>query len=100
MKVALVHDYLVQNGGAEKVLQVMQDIWPEAPTFTLFYDPKSLPVFQGRDIRTSFLQHLPLIRKKYPWYIGLMPAATESHDLTNFDVVISSSSAFSKGIIT
>jgi glycosyltransferase involved in cell wall biosynthesis len=100
MKVALVHDHLIQDGGAEKVLQVMQDIWPEAPTFTLFFDPDSLPAFRGRNIKTSFLQNLPFALKRYQWYIGLMPAATESHDLSAFDVVISSSSAFSKGVIT
>lgn len=100
MRVAFVHDHLIQNGGAEKVLEVMQSMWPKAPTFTLFYDARALPAFAGRDIRTSFLQRLPLALKKYQWYITLMPAATESHDLSAFDVVISSSSAFSKGIIT
>ncbi len=100
MKVALVHDHLIQDGGAEKVLRVLQDIWPDAPTFTLFYDAQAIPDLASKDIRTSFLQKLPLALKKYQWYIGLMPAATESYDLSAFDVVISSSSAFSKGVIT
>ncbi len=100
MKLALVHDHLIQNGGAEKVLEIMQETWPKAPTFTLFYDERALPAFAQHDIRTSFLQRLPLALKKYQWYITLMPSATESHDLSDFDVVVSSSSAFSKGVIT
>lgn len=100
MKIALVHDYLVQDGGAEKVLEVLQKIWPDAPTFVLFFDEKKMPSFKGKDIRTSFLQRFPLATKKYQWYISLMPTATEHYDLREFDVVISSTSAFAKGILT
>ncbi len=101
MKVALVHDHLVQDGGAEKVLLALQEIFPNAPTFTLLYDPRRVSkAFAGKDIRTSFLQKLPFGLKKYQWFLPLMPAATESHDLSEFDVVISSSSAFAKGVIT
>ncbi len=101
MKVALVHDHLVQDGGAEKVLLALQEIFPNAPTFTLLYDPKRVSKdFLGKDIRTSFLQKIPFGLKRYQWFLPLMPAATESHDLSEFDVVISSSSAFAKGVIT
>lgn len=100
MKIALVHDYLVQDGGAEKVLEVLQETWPEAPTFVLFFDEKKMPGFVGKDIRTSFLQRFPFATRKYQWYISLMPTATEHYDLREFDVVISSTSAFAKGIIT
>lgn len=100
MKIALVHDYLVQDGGAEKVLEVLQKTWPDAPTFVLFFDEKKMPSFKGKDIRTSFLQRFPFSTKKYQWYISLMPTATEHYDLREFDVVISSTSAFAKGIIT
>lgn len=100
MKIALVHDYLIQDGGAEKVLEVLQEIWPSAPTYTLFFDPKKLPAFAGRNIKTSFLQRMPFATKKYQWYIMLMPTATEHYDLSEFDVVVSSTSAFAKGIIT
>ena len=100
MKIALVHDYLVQDGGAEKVLEVLQETWPEAPTFVLFFDEKKMPGFVGKDIRTSFLQRFPFATKKYQWYISLMPTATEHYDLREFDVVISSTSAFAKGVIT
>ena len=100
MKLALVHDYLIQNGGAEKVLDVFQGIWKDAPTYTLFFDPKRTPTFAGRDIRTSFLPKLPLAKRKYQWYLPLMPTATEHYDLGEFDIVVSSTSAFAKGIIT
>ncbi|MFC1788065.1 glycosyltransferase [Patescibacteria group bacterium] len=100
MRIALVHDHLTQNGGAEKVLEVMQEIWPQAPIYTLFFDPKKLANFQGKDIRTSFLQKMPFSLSKYKWYIALMPTATERYDLSQYDLVVSSSSAFSKGVIT
>lgn len=101
MKIALVHDYLIQDGGAERVLQVFQQMWPDAPTYALLHDPKRIgPAFDGKDIRTSFLQHWPLALKRYKWFLPLMPAATEHHDLAGYDVVLSSTSAFAKGVIT
>ncbi len=101
MKVALVHDHLTQDGGAEKVLKVFQTIFPEAPTFTLVYDPeKTDPIFREREIQTSFIQKLPWGKKKYQWFLPLMPWATENHNLMDYDVVLSSSSGFAKGVIT
>lgn len=101
MKVALVHDHLIQNGGAERVLSALQAMWPEAPTYTLAYDKAHMaPEFGHRDIRTSFLQRLPGGLRHMRWFLPLMPTATESYDLSQYDVVISSSSAFAKGVIT
>lgn len=100
MKVALVHDHLTQSGGAERVLEAMQDIWPKAPTYTLLYDKSVMDsVFGHREIRTSFLQSIPGALGRSRWLLPLMPTATEAHDLSDFNVIISSSSAFSKGII-
>lgn len=99
MKVALVHDHLTQSGGAEKVLEALQALYPEAPTFTLLYDKQAMPEFNHREIRPSFLQRLPLSLARPRWYLPLMPTATESHNLSDFDVIISSSSAFSKGVV-
>ncbi len=99
MKLAIVHDYLSQNGGAEQVLAAMQEIWPDAPTHVLFFDQEKMPSFKGKDIRTSFLQRAPLIRSKYQWYVGLMPVAAQSMDLSAYDVVVSSASAFGKDLI-
>lgn len=101
MKIAIVHDYLVQEGGAEKVLEVMHKIWPAAPIYTLFFHKKNMEkVFSEGNIRTSFLQKMPFALKRYQWYLPLMPVATESYDLSQYDVVISSSSAFAKSVIT
>lgn len=99
MRVALTHDYLSQDGGAEKVLESLMGLYPDAPTYTLFYDADAIPRFKSKDIRSSFLQKLPLIRSKYPWYLSLMPSAMERHDLSGYDVVISNDSAFAKGVI-
>ncbi|KKW36102.1 MAG: Glycosyl transferase group 1 [Candidatus Giovannonibacteria bacterium GW2011_GWA2_53_7] len=98
MRIALVHDHLNQEGGAEKVLRVLADLWPEAPLFTLVHDTSRIGLFKDRDVRTSFLDQLP--RCLFRLMLPLMPTATESYDLSEFDVVISSSSAFAKGVIT
>lgn len=101
MRVALVHDHLAQDGGAERVVQVMQRMFPEAPLFTLIYNPKRAhPDFRGTDIRTSFLQKWPWSKRLYQWYLPLMPTAVERYDLRGYDVVLSSSASFAKGVIT
>jgi len=100
MKIALVHDYLSQDGGAERVLKAFHEIWPEAPIFVLFHDKKKLADFSDSDVRESFIAKLPLGRRKYQWYLPWMPMATERHNLHNFDVVLSSTSAFAKGVLT
>src|SRR3989344_953905 len=101
MKIALIHDHLTQEGGAERVLKVFQEIWPEAPTFTLVYDADRVGhLFTGHRIVTSFLQRFPGARRHPQWYLPLMPTATESYDLRKYDVVLSSCSAFAKGVIT
>ncbi|MBU2229397.1 glycosyltransferase, partial [Patescibacteria group bacterium] len=101
MKVALIHDHLAQDGGAEKVLMAFQEIFPDAPTYVLVYNSKQANSnFAHKDIRTSFIQKLPGGVKHYKWFLRLMPAATESYDLSEYDIVLSSTSAFAKGIIT
>ena len=99
-RIALAHDYLTQYGGAEKVLEVLCEIWPEAPIHTLFFDAKKLPMFEHRNVQTTFMQKLPRIKSRFQWYLSLMPMATESLDFSAYDIVISSTSAFFKGIIT
>lgn len=101
MKIALIHDHLAQNGGAENVVRAFCDIWPDAPIYVVVHDPKNCdPFFNTKDVRTSFIQHLPLGVKKYQWYLPLMPAAVETYDLSEFDVVLSSTSSFAKGVVT
>lgn len=101
MRVALVHDHLTQLGGAERVLEVFQNLWPSAPTYTLFYDPRTMEeIFGHKDIRSSFLQRFPGALRFMRWMLPLMPTATEQYPLNNYDVVVSSASAFAKGVIT
>lgn len=100
MKVALVHDFLSQDGGAERVLKAFHELWPEAPIFVLFHDKERYAELSEADVRESFIRFLPFGRKHYKWYLPWMPLATERYNLHDFDVVISSSSAFAKGVLT
>ncbi|GCE49049.1 glycosyltransferase involved in cell wall biosynthesis [Thermosporothrix hazakensis] len=101
MKVALVHDYLNQMGGAERVVLALHEIFPDAPLYTSIYDPDRVdPAFRKMDIRTSFMQKLPWVTKHHQPYLPLYPFAMEKLDLRGYDLVLSSSSAFGKGVIT
>ena len=100
MKVALVHDYLNQMGGAERVVLALHELFPDAPLYTSIYDPKRVdPAFQKMDIRTSFMQKLPFVMKHHQPYLPFYPSAMEGLDLRGYDLVLSSSSAFGKGVI-
>jgi glycosyltransferase involved in cell wall biosynthesis len=100
-KVALVHDFLLQMGGAEKVLEVLHSMFPAAPVYTSAYDPQAMPAhYRTWDIRTSFLQRMPLKSRLHRAALPLYPMAFESFDLSEYDLVLSSSSAFARGIIT
>jgi len=101
MRVALVHDYLVQYGGAERVLEMLADIFPTAPIYTLIYDSEQLyGAFSDKKIRTSFLQNLPFSKTNHRLFPAFMPLAVEDLDLTAYDLVISSSNSYTKGVIT
>ena len=101
MKIALIHDYLNQYGGAEKVLEVMHAMFPSAPIYTSIYDDLAMPArYRTWDIRSSFMQKLPAWRKHFRKYFLIYPSAFEQFDLSGYDLVISSSSAYAKGIIT
>jgi glycosyltransferase involved in cell wall biosynthesis len=101
MKVALAHDYLNQYGGAERVLEQLHSYYPDAPIYTSMYDPSVMPPdYRSWDIRTSFMQRLPLVKKQHQAYLMAYPIAFESFDLGPYDVVISNSSAFCKGVVT
>jgi len=101
LKVALIHDFLNQYGGAERVLEALTEIFPDAPIYTLLYEPEKMRgKFENTDIRTSFLQKFPkFLRKRHKYLLPFMPTAPETFNLRDFDLVISSSSAFAKGIV-
>ncbi|HEX9014497.1 MAG TPA: glycosyltransferase [Chloroflexota bacterium] len=101
MKLAIIHDYLNQYGGAERVLERLHDLFPDAPIYTSIYDPRTMPSrYRDWDIRTSFMQRFPGVMRHHQMYLPFYPLAFESFDLGEFDVVLSNSSAWSKGVMT
>ncbi len=108
-RIAIVHDFLLYPGGAERVLGDIARIFPDAPIYTLLCDKVGLAKIDAsfgsslcqRDIRQTFLGRFPsFLRKRYRFLSPFFPSAIESLDLRDFDVVISSSGAWSKGIVT
>lgn len=102
MRVALVHDYLLEIGGAERVLMVLAEIFPKAPIYTLLCDFKKwIQFFPKERIKVSSLHKLPgFVRNRRRWLLPFLPLAAETINLRDFDLVISSSAGFTKGIIT
>ncbi|ACC72863.1 glycosyltransferase family 4 protein [Paraburkholderia phymatum] len=100
MKVAIVHDWLVVSGGAEKVLQNIIECFPNADLFSLVDFMEDRACIKGKPVNTSFIQRLPFARKRYRAYLPLMPIAIEQLDLSAYDLVISSSHAVAKGVLT
>ena len=100
LKIALVHEYLVKLGGGERVLKALVDLFPQADIFTIVHNPKVVYKILKRrkKIKSSFLQNFPLAVKKYQLYFWLMPKAIESLDFGKYDIVISDSHSFGKGI--
>ncbi len=100
MKVALVHDYLTQYGGAERVLAALCELFPRAPIYTLVYNEKLTGgAFKDRIIRPSFIQNIPFSKKNHRIFSPLMPLAIEQFDFSHYDLVISDSSGYAKGIV-
>lgn len=103
MRICLVHDDLIQFGGAEKLLLAMHEIWPAAPIYTSIYDQSTVNSKQSTanlDIKTSWMQKLPFKKSLRRAFFPLYPAAFESFDFSEFDVVLSSSTRFAHGVIT
>jgi glycosyltransferase involved in cell wall biosynthesis len=101
MRVALIHDFLNTWGGGEYVLKVFTEIYPDAPIYVINYDQKIVDEFlPGKKIIASFLQNYPGMPKNFKYYLPLMPRAIESFNLAGFDLVLSDSSAYAKGVIT
>lgn len=100
LRTAIVCDWLTNFAGAERVILALANLFPQATLFTSIYNPIKCAAFKDREIRTSFIQHLPGARRHHQWYIKQMPYAFENFDLSDFDLVISSAHACSKGVIT
>ena len=100
MKVAIVHDWLANMGGSEKVVLQLHQLFPDAPVYTSVYHPDKVDAsFRDIDVRTTFLQKLPFGKTKYQQYLPLMPLAFEQLDMREYDLILSSNHACSKGII-
>ena len=100
-KIALIHDYLLCFGGAERVLKSFHEMFPEAPIYVICYDKKiAEKYFPNVKIYASFVQKIPYFWKKPKYLLPFLPLAVESFDLSEYDLVISSSSAFAKGVVT
>ena len=99
MKVAIVHDWLVVSGGAEKVLQQMLACFPRADIFTIVDFLEDRSFIKDRAVHSSFIQKLPFARKRYRSYLPLMPLAIEQFDLSGYDLILSSSYAVAKGVL-
>lgn len=96
-----MHEWLVNWAGSEQVLAALAELFPEAPIFTSVCNPALLDArLKDRVVYTSFIQRLPAATRYYQWYLPFMPLAFEQFDLSSFDVVISSSHACAKGVLT
>ena len=102
LRIAIVHDWLTVYAGAERVLEQMLLCYPQADVFSLVdFLPQSQRSFlQGKKVNTSFIQHLPFAKSKYRAYLPLMPLAIEQLDVSAYDVILSSSHAVAKGVLT
>ncbi len=100
VKVAIVHDWLVVSGGAEKVLKNIIECFPSADIFSIVDFLEDRECVKGKSVQTSFIQRLPFARRRYRAYLPLMPLAIEQVDLSGYDLVISSSHAVAKGVLT
>lgn len=100
MKIALVHDYLNQYGGAERVLEALLELFPTADLYTLFHDPERTANRFVRFVKGTSAFDLPFIRRNHRAFIPLLPTAAKTMSLADYDIVISDSAGYAKGIDT
>jgi glycosyltransferase involved in cell wall biosynthesis len=100
IKLAIVCDWLTNFGGAEKIIIALHQLFPNAPIYTSIYNREKMKGFEDADIRTSYLQNLPFAKTRHQLYLPFFPQVFEKMDLSDFDIVISSSHSCAKGIIT
>ena len=102
MRVAVVHEWMVSRAGSERVLEAILEVVPDADLYSIadFLPPGEGEFLKGRAARTSFIQRMPLAHRRHRLYFPLAPLAVEQFDLSTYDLVISSSHAVAKGVIT
>jgi glycosyltransferase involved in cell wall biosynthesis len=100
LRVALVHDWLTGMRGGEKCLEVLCELYPNAPIYTLLHAKGTMsPLIESKEIHTSFVQHFPRVEQKYRVYLPVFPFAIESFDFSQYDLIISTSHCVAKGAI-
>jgi glycosyltransferase involved in cell wall biosynthesis len=102
MRIAVVHEWFSTYAGSERVVEEILRLYPKADVFALvdFLAPGQRQFLMGRPVNVSFIQKLPFARSRFRWYLPLMPLAVEQLDLSAYDLVISSSHAVAKGVLT
>jgi glycosyltransferase involved in cell wall biosynthesis len=102
MRVAIVHEWLESYAGSERALEQLLETWPEADLFAVcdFLPPDERGFLRGRPVRTTFIQRLPFARRNFRMFLPLMPLAIEQLDMSAYDLVVSSSHAVAKGVLT
>jgi glycosyltransferase involved in cell wall biosynthesis len=103
MKTAIVHEWLVNYAGSEKCVESFTNIWRDSPVYTLvdfLNEEERRIILKGKKANTSFIQNLPLSKSHHRKYLSLFPFAIEQFDLTSYDVIVSSSHAVAKGVLT
>ncbi|MFC1855045.1 glycosyltransferase family 4 protein [Thermodesulfobacteriota bacterium] len=102
MKIAIIQDWLVTYAGSERVLEQIINIYPDADLYSLvdFLPEGKRGFIKNKEVNTSFIQKLPFAKKKYRGYLPFMPLAIEQFDLSEYDLIISSSHAVAKGVLT
>jgi glycosyltransferase involved in cell wall biosynthesis len=102
MRIAVVHEWFSTYAGSERVVEEILRLYPQADVFALvdFLTPDQRQFLMGRPVQVSFIQKLPFARSRFRWYLPLMPLAVEQLDLSAYDLVISSSHAVAKGVLT
>ncbi|MFC2054873.1 glycosyltransferase [Chloroflexota bacterium] len=100
-RIAFIHDWLTTLGGGEQIMASWWEIWPEAPAYTLVYDPYGPcgSFTSGKNINTSFIQKLPRAKSNHRAYLPLMPLAVEQFDVRDYEIIISSSHATAHGVL-
>jgi len=100
-KIAFIHDWLVEFGGAEQVLAALLEVWPEAPIYTIVYDPDGPcgQLLAGKRVVTSFIQNFPGAPRRYRSYLAFMPMAIEQLDLRAYDILLSLSYSVAHGVL-
>ncbi len=98
-RVAIITDAMTQRGGAERVVEVLAELFPDAPILSVLYSPQSGPRSLQSRVRPSFLNPLPGAKRHHRWYFPLFPAAVESFDVSEYDLIVSSHHCVAKGVL-